>query len=324
MHIYTNKDGVINDINAYPLRSLPENTIWVDLLNITNAEEIHLENLLNIDIPNAQETQNICVSNRLYKKGVAIYMTITFYSSPENNLINLEPHTITFILIKNTLITIRDIDCNFLSNFLSNLQITNISSNNIEYELLTMFVENIINDTAALLEKVTHKLNTQNESIIDPSIESNKTNYKAILKEIANIGEVVSKIQETLISLNRMLNFLSQANILNQKTAFNSNIKIFLKDISALSDHASFISTKLNFILDAALGLINIEQNSIIKIFSIASVVFLPPTLIASIFGMNFKFMPELNLSFGYPFALALMIISALLSLMYFKKKNWL
>jgi magnesium transporter len=324
MHIYTNENGSIQDINIYPHTALPENTIWIDLLNVTPAEEKHLENLLQIDIPTPDETSNICVSNRLYKKDNAIYMTITFYLSPTNDLTNLEPHTITFIIIKNTLITIRDIDCNLFTNFLSNLQIANIISENIELTLLTTFLENIINDTAALLEQVTHKLNTQNESILDPTIDSHKTSYKVILKEIANIGEVVSKIQESLISLSRMLNFLSQVNTLSQKTDFNSNVKTFLKDISALTDHASFISNKLNFILDATLGLINIEQNAIIKIFSIASVIFLPPTLIASIFGMNFKVMPELSLSFGYPLSLLLMGASAILSLLYFKKKHWL
>ncbi len=324
MHIYTNDNGVINNIDAYPYTSLPENTIWIDLLNISLTEEKHLENLLHIDIPTPDEISNICVSNRLYKKDNAIYITITFYLDKTNNLFDLEPHRITFILVNNILITIRDFDCSLFTNFLNFFDITNINHESMSLSILTTFIENIINDTSALLEQVTHKLNTQNETIIDPSNETNKTSYKIILKEIANIGEVISKIQESLISLSRMLNFLLQVNTLNQRTDFNINTKIFLKDIGALTEHASFLSSKLNFILDATLGLINIEQNSIIKIFSIASVIFLPPTLIASIFGMNFKFMPELNLSFGYPLSLLLMLASAILSFMFFKMKNWL
>jgi magnesium transporter len=96
------------------------------------------------------------------------------------------------------------------------------------------------------------------------------------------------------------------------------------RDILSLSDHASFIANKLTFMLEATLGLINIEQNNIIKIFSVAAVVFLPPTLIASIYGMNFEHMPELRWMLGYPFALLVMVVSAILPYVYFKRRGWL
>jgi magnesium transporter len=94
--------------------------------------------------------------------------------------------------------------------------------------------------------------------------------------------------------------------------------------VLALSDHASFLGVKANFLLEATLGMLNIEQNNIIKIFSVAAVVFLPPTLIASIYGMNFHVMPELDWLFGYPFALGLMVVSAILPYLYFKRRGWL
>jgi len=101
-------------------------------------------------------------------------------------------------------------------------------------------------------------------------------------------------------------------------------IEMMLRDMASLSDHASFLSNKVNFLLDATLGMINIEQNRIIKIFSVAAVVLLPPTMVASIYGMNFKSMPELDWSFGYPFAIAVMILSGFLPYKFFKKKGWL
>jgi magnesium transporter len=101
-------------------------------------------------------------------------------------------------------------------------------------------------------------------------------------------------------------------------------VKILQRDIVSLTDHSSFLSGKINFLLDAVLGLINIEQAGIIKIFSVAAVVFLPPTLVASVYGMNFRFMPELEWTYGYPFAIGLMILSAVLPWLYFKSKGWL
>ncbi|MGG2474262.1 CorA family divalent cation transporter, partial [Rhizobium sp. BR5] len=96
------------------------------------------------------------------------------------------------------------------------------------------------------------------------------------------------------------------------------------RDIQSLNEHASFVSGNLTFLLDASLGIINIEQNGIIKIFSIASVVFLPPTLVASIYGMNFQLMPELNWTFGYPLALVVMVMSAIIPFLFFRWKGWL
>jgi len=101
-------------------------------------------------------------------------------------------------------------------------------------------------------------------------------------------------------------------------------LKTVARDIRSLSDHDGFLSQKINFLLDATLGMISIEQNGIIKIFSVAAVVFLPPTLVASIYGMNFEFMPELQWPYGYPFALGLMVVSMLLPYLYFKRRGWL
>ena len=100
--------------------------------------------------------------------------------------------------------------------------------------------------------------------------------------------------------------------------------KVLYRDVVALTDQATFLSSKVNFLLDATLGLINLQQNQIIKIFSVAAVVFLPPTLVASIYGMNFQDMPELKWLFGYPWALGLMVVSAILPYLYFKQRRWL
>jgi len=121
-----------------------------------------------------------------------------------------------------------------------------------------------------------------------------------------------------------LISFATQQELFKKNKTLSNRIDSIAKDVSALSDHASFLNNKVNFLLDTTLGLISIEQNAIIKIFSVAAVAFLPPTLIASIYGMNFKAMPELNFQYGYFLALLLIFLSALIPLKYFKKKCWI
>ena len=149
-----------------------------------------------------------------------------------------------------------------------------------------------------------------------------------MIENIGEEGDFVSKMRESLVSIGRVVAFM-QAIIdqLRESKAMKENrarIKILQRDIVSLTDHATFLNGKISFLLDAVLGLISIEQNGIIKIFSVAAVVFLPPTLVASIYGMNFVYMPELQWLAGYPFAIVLMIASAILPFLYFKRKGWL
>ena len=153
-------------------------------------------------------------------------------------------------------------------------------------------------------------------------------NLQELIENIGEEGDFTSKMRESLVSIGRVVAFM-QAIIdqLRQSKDMKENrarIKILQRDIVSLTDHASFLSAKISFLLDAVLGLISIEQNGIIKIFSVAAVVFLPPTLVASIYGMNFHEMPELAWTYGYPFAIGLMILSAILPFWYFKQKGWL
>ena len=153
-------------------------------------------------------------------------------------------------------------------------------------------------------------------------------NLQELIERIGEEGDFVSKMRESLVSIGRAVAFMQavedQARENKQVKENKARIKILQRDIVSLTDHATFLSGKISFLLDAVLGLISIEQNGIIKIFSVAAVVFLPPTLVASIYGMNFAFMPELQWQLGYPFAILLMIMSAVLPYYYFKGKGWL
>lgn len=325
MVIYTLENQTINKQSFTLDGVIPANTVWIDLINVTEEEEQKLEKLLQINVPTPEETKNVSVSNRLYEQDNAIYMSITSFINQDKNIDDLKPEVITFIVTKGILISSRDTDFNLFGPHFTAFSRKLNSSENIALTLLLMFLENIINETATILEQIGHELNDQNTNILnsDSNQKDPKFSHKNILREITIVGNTVSKVRESLTSFNRMAIFLVQSTFTNKKPKTLEHLKNILSDISALNDQANFISSKIIFLLDAALGQINIEQTNIIKIFSLVSVVFLPPLLIASIYGMNFKFIPELNWVMSYPIVLGLMALSSWLPYQYFKRKKW-
>ena len=161
--------------------------------------------------------------------------------------------------------------------------------------------------------------------IFEPESERTSSQYKDILTAIGRKGDLTSKVRESLVSIGRLLLFLAnEAEGMRWAKDTRALLISMQRDVQSLSDHATYLGGKITFLLDAVVGVVTIEQNNIIKIFSVAAVALLPPTLIASIYGMNFKNMPELNWPYGYPLAILLMICGAVLPYFYFKWKKWL
>ncbi len=152
------------------------------------------------------------------------------------------------------------------------------------------------------------------------------TDLQGLIEQIGRKGDLLTAARESLVSISRLVAYHAALEAPVRKGAKDTRqrIKLLQRDAGSLGDHAQFLQDKINFLLDATLGLINLEQNQIIKIFTVASVAFLPPTLVASIYGMNFQSMPELNWAIGYPMALGVMVLSALLPFLFFKRKGWL
>ncbi|HEX2548843.1 MAG TPA: magnesium transporter CorA family protein [Gammaproteobacteria bacterium] len=300
-------------------------SLWIDLLNPTKEEETLLENILGIDIPTREEMQEIEVSSRLYKEDGAIFMTVTMVAKSDS----LQPNTdaVTLILVGNKLITVRYIEPHSFASIISRIgKILSVDCNAIA--LLIEILDASVDRLADILEKVSHGLDNYSQAIFRSDVNGNaaadKPDYKHHLEAIAVNGDLTTKVQESLITFNRLITFFGQISFNNLNSEQQSRLTILAKDINSLSDYVNFLSTKINFLLDATLGLVNIEQNNIIKIFSIAAVILLPPTLVASIYGMNFHHMPELAWRWGYPFAILLMLIAAWLPYKYFKMKKWL
>lgn len=188
------------------------------------------------------------------------------------------------------------------------------------------FLETAIDRIADILERIGAAIEAQSQWVFRNSKKTQKTlNFQQTLLNIGANGDVCAKMRESLTTFNRLVSYFGQ----NKNAALGESgalsMTALCADMQALSDHVSFLSSQINFLLNATLGMINIHQSNTIKIFSIAAVIFLPPTLVATVYGMNFTFMPAfLYMRFGFPFGLITMLLSAILPYQFFKWKKWL
>jgi magnesium transporter len=185
-------------------------------------------------------------------------------------------------------------------------------------------LEAIADRLADILEVVGADMDAVSKDIFRPTKRPRTADFQRFLIRIGQGGDLTSKARESLVTLDRMETFARALEQMHGDRNLQTRLKTLARDISSITDYTAFLNGKINFLLDATLGMISTEQNAIIKLFSLVAVVFLPPTLIASIYGMNFQFMPELGWPFGYPLALLLMLLSAVLPYLFFKKRGWL
>jgi magnesium transporter len=306
-----------------PPAVIPEHCLWVDLLEPTLEEERAVEQFLAIEVPTREEMREIETSNRLYEEDGALYMTATIVTRIDTD--RPEVAAITFILVRNKLITNRYHDPLPFRRFIAYAE-RHPAATGSALAVLAGLLEAVIERSADILERISADHDELSAGIFAPRDrrQTVSRDMRAVMERIGRIGDLVSKSRESLVSLGRLLSYVQQSSAVTMPPELRSRFKTLSRDVLALSDHASFVNSKTSFMLEATLGLINIEQNDIIKIFSVAAVAFLPPTLIASIYGMNFHFLPELGWKFGYPLALLLMVISAVLPFMYFRRRGWL
>ncbi|MDQ2694624.1 MAG: magnesium/cobalt transporter CorA [Pseudomonadota bacterium] len=323
--VYAAAQGGLRTLDLATGQPLPAEVVWIDLLNPTPQEDQAAEQALGIAIPTREEMQEIEISSRLYKENGGVYMTATVLAGTDTDRPQATP--VTFILAGERLVTVRYAEPTpFRAVVLRGQRLASGYASG-EAVLLAL-LEAIIDRAADILERVGAEVEGLSQEVFQRSgaQAAGGRDFQAVLRHLGRQGELASKVRESLVSINRLLSFLTQQRESSGKAGkeFRARIKTMTRDVQSLTDHVSFQSGKIGFLLDATLGLINIEQNATIKIFSVVAVVFLPPTLIASIYGMNFDFMPELHWTFGYPMALAMMVASAVLPYVYFKRRGWL
>ncbi|MDM9623774.1 magnesium and cobalt transport protein CorA [Rhizobium sp. AC44/96] len=304
--------------------ALRDDVVWIDMIEPTHEEEIYAEKVLGIEVPTRDDLKDIEPSARLYVENDAVFMTASLLCKAETEAPMLAD--VAFVLAGKRLVTIRYARPKSFTLFIAALHRLPQQWRT-GAALLAKLFETIIDRTAEILELSVARIDILSTHVFGDRAKKVRkpSNYLEMkLRDIAGYHRLVSKVRDSLASLSRLMTFFYNVPAVQQDRETKELCRTVSRDIQSLSEHSSFVAGNITFLLDASLGLINIEQNSIIKIFSIASVVFLPPTLVASIYGMNFESMPELHWVQGYPYSLGLMVISAIIPFFFFRWKGWL
>jgi magnesium transporter len=316
-------DGSIVEAN---LQRIPDGATWIDLEEPTNAEERLVERCIGVDVPTQDEMSEIEPSSRLYEQNGALYMTVSALRGLEENQPATTP--IGFVLAEHRLVTVRYATPKPVRAFADHARR--------EPELirdaptaLVRLLDAIIDRLADEIESVADRMEQLSSQIFASSADERRIPAEKLTQLLTSIGQVqtlLAKIRYSAVSTSRMLNFLSASNRMHEPANVDArhHLTSLVTDVTALAEHSTFLADNLTFLLDASLGLISIEQNAAMKLFSWAAVVFLPPTLIAGVYGMNFEHMPELHWLFGYPMAVVLMIASMILPYAYLKHRKWI
>jgi len=298
--------------------------VWIDLMQPSLEEEHAVQNALGTEIPTREEMQEIESSSRLYREGETLVLTANFLYGVDTG--EFSSTAISFVLVGEALITVRYATPKAFPVFAARCQKTPALLSSGDAVMLHLF-EQIVDRLADILERIGADMDRASQGAFKRgkpgAVTLREQDLKEVLLTLGQVGEVTTRASETLLGLNRIFTFISAEKAMVRKEN-QGYIKTLVRDVRSLVEHANFLNNKATFLLDAVLGIINIEQTNIIKTFTVVSVALMPPTLIASIYGMNFQHMPELAWSIGYPLALGLMVATGVLPIWYFKRKGWL
>ena len=306
-----------------PGAPLPQEAIWFDLLEPSPEEERAVEQVLGIDVPTREEMREIEASNRLYEENGGVYMTATIVTKLDTDL--PQSTQVTFIITGSHFVTNRYTDPLPFRRFVAFAE-THPATCSSATQLLAGLLEAIINRIADVIERVASDIDATSAEVFASARgrAERSLDFREVLSRVGQAGELVSKARESLVSLNRLLAFVQQSTSVQLTQDARTRFRTLSRDVIAMSDHSSFLGDKVTFVLDATLGMVTIDQNNILKIFSVVTVFLLPPSVIAGIFGMNFEHMPWLHEAWGFLAAIASMVASAVLPWLWFKHKRWL
>ena len=296
-------------------QSLKKNIAWIDLQDPSQAQIKEIEEFYNINFPTRQQQEEIEISSRYLENSGIIKINSTFVNIIPNNS-KLEEHEISFIITEQTLFTLRYFDSRVISETVKKIkQFPTIFIN--PAKIFIAILEARTDFDADLIELISRFV-----ADISRKITFDRKLDEKVLLKINDTQDLTMSLREALFDKQRTLSSLLR----NEDLMLDSShrLLIIIKDINSLIEHANFNFTRLEYLQNSFLGLLNIEQNKVIKTFTVVSLVFMPPTLIASIYGMNFKKFPELDLTWGYPLALLLMLVSSVIPLAIFRHKKLL
>jgi len=310
---------VLKDDDLEP-SSDPKAAIWIDMLAPEVAEREQVAALIGFPPPSRAAQQEIELSARLHMRGDTAVMTAMLPAHTETDQAEMGP--VTFILSRDRLVTLRHHAPRPFDAFPERAALSGLLCRSAETVFFGL-IEDVIGRLADLTEYAGRKIEQLTNQVFFPE-ENARPDLRRRLYKLGWRDALVTHIRDSLVTIERMLGFFRP--VLERRGAERTVLdflETLLRDAHTISEQASFLMQKTAFLLDAMLGLINIEQSAITKIFSIVAVVFLPATLVASVYGMNFRDMPELSWEFGYPVAIAAMAVFSLAPLIWFKWKGW-
>jgi magnesium transporter len=298
--------------------------IWIDLVDPTKEEEHVVEEAVRVGVPTREEMREIETSSQLYREGDAAIMTVRVVKREVSWVPALTDAT--FILTPRNLVTVRYVETKPFNLF--SVRADKDGHLDSPAAIMIGILETVVDRAADILEEVGEELDRTSQRLFNQTTTPNPSivsaDLQTTIQHIGRNGDLASKVRESLHGLSRAVSFFRATETALASPDLTVRMNTLRRDIRSLLDHNMYLASNTQFLLDSTLGLINIQQNAIIKIFSVAAVIFLPPTLIASIYGMNFEHMPELKWFLGYPTALGLMVLSAVLPYLYSKRRGWL
>lgn len=297
---------------------IPENTLWIDLFNFTSDEVAFIENNFNIKIPNEDEKYNIEESARYWEEQDTITINNVFLNKDALDNTTTTKDTITFLLNKKILFTIRARELPTFAN-VENIILANPTHYKSGYEILSEIFDIRVDKDGDVLEWIDKEARALKSSILE---QKNSPDYDYFLSKISNLQDLNMQIRYSLFEKKKTLSSLIKSD--KMSIHIKENLDILVKDLNSLIEFSLSQLGILDNIQSILTSKIDIEQNKIIKLFTIVTVAMMPPTLVGTIYGMNFEHMPELKWHYGYYIAVSLMVISTIIPIIFFKKKRWL
>ena len=319
INVFVLQNGRLSQVNIDSRTDLEQAApVWVDLTEPNDEERAWVKSIYGVTLPDEDEFSDIEASARYFEaENGDLHLRTDFLFEGDDD--SSSTMTVGFILARNILFSVHAEDLPVFRLVRMRARSRPGSIGDYRDVLLDLY-ETDAEYSADALEGIYQKLEAVSTSVLKKSLSDQAA--AEVLNTIAHEEDLNGRIRRNMMDTRRAVSFLMRGRLLSSEQF--EDARQILRDIESLDGHTAFLFDKINFLMDATVGFININQNKIIKIFSVASVAFLPPTLIASIYGMNFKVMPELDWAQGYPYAIVLMIVSAAIPLVYFRRKGWL
>ena len=327
--LYANS-GLAPRAELGPVPHVAEAPVWLDLLQGSDGERALAERLTGLRVPSLHDLSEIESSSRLSTDQGALYLSAPMHYLDSQGTMQSAP--IGFVLSEKNLLTVRFAKAPVFDSFAERFAAGTVSARRGSKSSVAAFLgllEAIVDRLADVLEHIGAELESISRRVFKPEVKGAlpaKTDIqlRATLRNVGRAGERLSNLRDSLLGVQRLVLYAGETAAAWIPQDQKPRLKTLKADIASLADYDAQMSNKVSFLLDATLGFINIEQNNGIKVLTVVSVVGVPPTLVASIYGMNFKWIPELQWEYGYFYGLAVIVASAVIPLLWFKKRGWI